>query len=79
MTPYPPPQTSPSSELQQANDSSSPSGHLSEVLANRRALGLSNRIPCLTPYVAPLRPPGQTVVTLPSSAKPTRRTEWTPS
>ena len=41
--------------------SSSPSGHLSEVLANRRALGLSNRIPCLTPYVtalAVIRPGG---------------------
>ncbi len=39
-----------------ANDSRSPSGHLSEVLANRRSLGLSNRIPCLTPYVEPLPP-----------------------
>lgn len=51
MTPYPPPQTSPSSAPAQANDSSSPSGHLSEVLANRRALGLSARVDCLTPYV----------------------------
>lgn len=52
------------SELQQANDSSSPSGHLSEVLANRRALGLSNRFPCLTPYVEPLPesgPPSETL------------------
>lgn len=27
---------------------------LSEVLTNRKALGLSDRIPCLTPYLAPL-------------------------
>lgn len=51
MTLYPPPQTSPSSAPPQANDSSSPSGHLSEVLANRRSLGLSARVDCLTPYV----------------------------
>ncbi len=53
------------SELQQANDSSSPSGHLSEVLANRRALGLSNRIPCLTPYVEPLPESGPAGESLP--------------
>lgn len=51
MTPYPPPQTSPSSAPAQGNDASSASGHLSEVLANRRSLGLSARVACLTPYV----------------------------
>ena len=50
------PQDFPSSAPAPASDCSSLSGHLSEVLANRRALGLSERIPCLTPYVEPLPP-----------------------
>ena len=53
------------SELQELCDSSSPSGHLPEVLANRRALGLSNRIPCLTPYVEPLPESGPAGESLP--------------
>ena len=39
-------------------DSQSTAPDLTEVLANRKARGLSDRIPCLTPYVSPMSDDG---------------------
>lgn len=40
-------------EATTSDDTSDPPGDLNETLARRRASGQSNRILCLTPYVAP--------------------------
>lgn len=43
-------------EATTSDDTSDPPGDLNETLARRRTLGLSSRIHCLTPYVAPWPP-----------------------